>query len=150
MSSGRDGVPWSCCRPSWRLWRCWRPCSSAPGWACPSGPPGTTPTWSGPPPSTPPSPSPWGCALPTPLPGWPAVSPDWWTRAVTSTWAPAWWRWPWPPSLLERPCSAGSPSACALWAWLRAPASTASSSPWPWRPMCPPSALSWCPPSLWR
>ena len=28
--------------------------------------------------------------------------------------------------------------------WPLAPASTASSSPWPWRPTCPPSALSWC------
>ena len=38
----------------------------APGWACPSGPPGTTRTWCGPPPSTPTSPSPWACAWPTP------------------------------------------------------------------------------------
>ena len=47
---------------------------SAPGWACPSGPRGTTRTWSGPPPSTPPSPSRWACAWPTPSPVWPDAS----------------------------------------------------------------------------
>ena len=63
----------------------WRPCcwwlSWAPGWACPSGPPGTTGTWCGPPPSTPPSPSPWACASPTPSPPCPAL---WWASPSSS------------------------------------------------------------------
>ena len=45
----------------------------APGWACLSGPQGTTRTWSGLPPSTPPLPLLWDCVCPIPSQGWRAA-----------------------------------------------------------------------------